>query len=192
MPRCSLLMPFCQTCLNQLGADFLLRRGRFRSSRKTEARAFLSTGWHGGLARVYGVCANPLRYFVSAIRAIYLKASSFSAISWDFFFLCVFAVIFCFWAVGSYRKRWGSRQNRFCIASFLVISEGWWLEQEVSNLLDLLLWVQIAGDVNRSKISGAEFRVLVRYFAADLSLTEKDRSGSFESGAIITSFTSVQ
>ncbi|KAA6300384.1 MAG: IABC-2 type transport system permease protein [Candidatus Ordinivivax streblomastigis] len=48
---------------------------------------------------------NPLRYFMEVMRAVYLKGSSFSELTTQFFALVVFALVFNGWAVASYRKR---------------------------------------------------------------------------------------
>ena len=48
---------------------------------------------------------NPLKYFISVMRMVYLKGSSFSELVPYFFALCGFAVVFNTWAILGYRKR---------------------------------------------------------------------------------------
>jgi ABC-2 type transport system permease protein len=48
---------------------------------------------------------NPLRYFVEAMRAVYLKGSSFLALTTQFSVLLGIAGFFSLWAVLSYKKR---------------------------------------------------------------------------------------
>jgi len=48
--------------------------------------------------------ASPLKYFIRALRMLYLKGASFFEMLHLFFPLCVLAVIFNGWAVLSYRK----------------------------------------------------------------------------------------
>ncbi len=49
--------------------------------------------------------ANPLKYFVDAMRAVYLKGSRLSDLLPQLLALCGFAVLFCSWAAMSFRKR---------------------------------------------------------------------------------------
>lgn len=49
--------------------------------------------------------ANPLKYFIEVMRLVYLKGSSFTELTMQFFVLCGFAAIFYVWAVWSYKKR---------------------------------------------------------------------------------------
>jgi ABC-2 type transport system permease protein len=49
--------------------------------------------------------ANPLKYFMEVMRAVYLKGASMPELMPQFFALCGFAVFFNGWAVLSYRKR---------------------------------------------------------------------------------------
>jgi ABC-2 type transport system permease protein len=49
--------------------------------------------------------ANPLKYFMEVMRAVYLKGSSMSELTPQLFALCGFAALFNGWAVLSYRKR---------------------------------------------------------------------------------------
>jgi ABC-2 type transport system permease protein len=49
--------------------------------------------------------ANPLRYFIEAIRAIYLKGSGFTALYPQFLTLSAIALLFILWSILSYRKR---------------------------------------------------------------------------------------
>lgn len=48
---------------------------------------------------------NPVRYFIDALRMIYLKGSTFADVSWHFIVICMFAVGFNALAIISYRKR---------------------------------------------------------------------------------------
>lgn len=48
--------------------------------------------------------ANPLRYFVEAMRAVYLKGSGFAALRTQFFVLLGIAGLFSIWAIMSYKK----------------------------------------------------------------------------------------
>jgi ABC-2 type transport system permease protein len=48
---------------------------------------------------------NPLKYFMQVMRLVYLKGSSFSEMTSQFFTLCSFAVVLNTWAVLSYRKK---------------------------------------------------------------------------------------
>ena len=50
------------------------------------------------------VSVNPLKYFVQAMRLIYLKGSGFVELLPEFAWLCGFAVVFNVWAVWSYKK----------------------------------------------------------------------------------------
>ena len=50
------------------------------------------------------VSVNPLKYFVQALRLIYLKGSGFAELLPEFAWLCGFAVVFNVWAVWSYKK----------------------------------------------------------------------------------------
>lgn len=47
---------------------------------------------------------NPLKYFMQVMRLVYLKGSTFSEMTSQFFALCSFAIVFNTWAVLSYRK----------------------------------------------------------------------------------------
>ncbi|MDR3128858.1 MAG: ABC transporter permease [Tannerellaceae bacterium] len=49
--------------------------------------------------------ANPLRYFIEAMRAIYLKGSGFTDLHTQFLVLTGIAGLFSLWAVLSYKKR---------------------------------------------------------------------------------------
>ncbi len=48
--------------------------------------------------------ANPLKYFIDVMRAIYLKGSTLAELLPQFFILCGFAVVLNAWAVLSYKK----------------------------------------------------------------------------------------
>lgn len=48
--------------------------------------------------------ANPLRYFVEAMRAIFLKGSTLADLNRQLAALLGFAVLFSVWAVFTYRK----------------------------------------------------------------------------------------
>ncbi|MGM9846731.1 MAG: ABC transporter permease [Muribaculaceae bacterium] len=47
---------------------------------------------------------NPLRYYIEAMRCIYLKGSTLLHLMHDFTALCIYAAIVCFWAIKSYKK----------------------------------------------------------------------------------------
>lgn len=47
---------------------------------------------------------NPLKYFMQVMRLVYLKGSTFSEMTSQFFALCSFAIVFNIWAVLSYKK----------------------------------------------------------------------------------------
>lgn len=49
-------------------------------------------------------CVNPMRFLIEALRAIYLKGSSLTELSSQFFTLSAMAAVFATWAVVSYRK----------------------------------------------------------------------------------------
>lgn len=49
--------------------------------------------------------ASPLKYFIQALRMIYLKGSAFGEMRHLFYPLCVLALFFIGWAVLSYRKK---------------------------------------------------------------------------------------
>lgn len=49
-------------------------------------------------------CVNPMRFLIEALRAIYLKGSSQTELSSQFFALSAMAAVFATWAVVSYRK----------------------------------------------------------------------------------------
>lgn len=48
---------------------------------------------------------NPLKYFIQAMRAVYLKGSTFGNLTTQFFALCGFALALNTWAVISYKKK---------------------------------------------------------------------------------------
>lgn len=48
--------------------------------------------------------ANPLRYFIEVMRAIYLKGSSFTDLQTPFFAMLAYAAISWAWAIASYKK----------------------------------------------------------------------------------------
>lgn len=52
----------------------------------------------------YIAAANPLRYFVEAMRAIFLKGSTLADLSRQVFALLAFAAVFNAWAVATYKK----------------------------------------------------------------------------------------
>ena len=47
---------------------------------------------------------NPMRYFMEAMRAIYLKPVTFASLQWQFMCLCIMAAVLWIWAIVSYRK----------------------------------------------------------------------------------------
>ena len=47
---------------------------------------------------------NPLRYYIEAMRCIYLKSSTLMHLMHDFTALCIYAAVVCFWAIKSYKK----------------------------------------------------------------------------------------
>ena len=49
-------------------------------------------------------CINPLRYFIEAMRALYLKGSSLYELRYHFFSLSGYAIVMWIWAIRSYRK----------------------------------------------------------------------------------------
>lgn len=49
-------------------------------------------------------CVNPLRYFLEAIRALYIKGSSVRELVPQLSALLVYAVVLWLWAIRSYRK----------------------------------------------------------------------------------------
>ncbi|MDR2910692.1 MAG: ABC transporter permease, partial [Bacteroidales bacterium] len=49
--------------------------------------------------------ASPLRYFIQALRMVYLKGATFADMQHLFYPLCGLAVFFNGWAVISYRKK---------------------------------------------------------------------------------------
>jgi ABC-2 type transport system permease protein len=49
--------------------------------------------------------ASPLRYFIQALRMVYLKGATFTDMQHLFYPLCGLAVFFNGWAVSSYRKK---------------------------------------------------------------------------------------
>ena len=49
-------------------------------------------------------CINPLRYFIEAMRTLYLKGSSFHDLLPHFFALSSYAIVMWAWAIWSYRK----------------------------------------------------------------------------------------
>ena len=52
----------------------------------------------------YIAAANPLRYFVEAMRAIFLKGSTLADLSRQVLALLSFAAVFNAWAVATYKK----------------------------------------------------------------------------------------
>ena len=53
----------------------------------------------------YLTYANPLKYFIESVRAIYLKGSDFSTLWENLLILCGFGIGFNLWAIVSYKKR---------------------------------------------------------------------------------------
>ena len=47
---------------------------------------------------------NPMRYFMEAMRAIYLKPVTFASLQWQFMCLTIMAAVLWIWAIVSYRK----------------------------------------------------------------------------------------
>lgn len=56
-------------------------------------------GWAQAITYV-----NPLRYFIEAFRAIYIKGSTFSQLSFNFIALSVYATVLWVCAIRSCRK----------------------------------------------------------------------------------------